>query len=70
MEKEFDLVGAIIDYESGDLNDRDSLELFCHLIKTGQCWSLQGHYGRTATQLIEGGYINCSGDLTEIGMQV
>lgn len=56
-----DLVGAIVDYESGSLSERATLELFAHLVKTGQAWSLQGHYGRTAQALIRGGLITRDG---------
>ncbi len=61
--KEFDTVGYIMDYESGEINDERTLELFSHLIKTGRAWTLQGSYGRTAKQLIDGGYINKDGEI-------
>ena len=47
-------IDYIIDYESGQLDDYSVLELFSHLIKTGMCWNLQGHYGRTGQNLIDG----------------
>ena len=55
------LVNKIIAYECGELPAEDILKLFAELIKTGQAWILQGHYGRTAQALIEGGYINKAG---------
>ena len=61
--KEFDLVGYIMDYEGDGISDVRTLELFSHLIKTGQAWTLQGHYGRTAKQLIDGGYISKDGEI-------
>ncbi len=61
--KEFDTVGYIMDYESGEISDQRILELIAHLIKTGQVWTLQGHYGRTAKQLIDGGYISKDGEI-------
>ncbi|MEK0337845.1 MAG: hypothetical protein QQN41_10470 [Nitrosopumilus sp.] len=62
--KEFDLVGYIMDYEGGEISDKRILELMSHLIKTGQAWTLQGHYGRTAKQLIDSGYINEDGKIS------
>jgi len=57
MGKKTDWVGMIIEYESGMLSDEDTIKLFQHLVDTGQAWRLQGHYGRTARALIDGGYI-------------
>lgn len=50
-----DFVEKIIAFEVGDLAFDDVIELFQELIDSGQVWSLQGHYGRTATHLIEEG---------------
>jgi hypothetical protein len=60
-QKSFDLVGSIMAYESGELNNEGILELFAELIKSGQAWSLQGSYGRTAQALIDKGLINREG---------
>ena len=56
-------VNYIMGYECGDLNDTETLELFSHLIKNGMVWNLQGHYGRTANQLIIHDYINKNGEI-------
>ena len=53
----YDQVGAIIAYEQGELDDEGTIELFQHLVNTGLAWKLQGHYGRTATALIEAGVV-------------
>jgi hypothetical protein len=58
-------VDNIIAYESGELNDMQTLELFSELITTGSAWSLQGHYGRTASALIDRGLITSEGQITE-----
>ena len=53
--KKFDEVSFLMDYEAGQLSDDAMIEGFQHLIDTGLCWKLQGHYGRTATYLIQQG---------------
>ena len=51
----FDVVGFIMAYEDGQLGDDAIISGFQHLIDEGTCWSLQGHYGRTANNLIKQG---------------
>jgi hypothetical protein len=51
-----DIIDRLIDYESGLLSDGEVIALFQDLIDSRLAWQLQGHYGRTATQLIEAGY--------------
>ena len=55
--EQYPLVEKIIDYEQGELSDDDTVVLFQHLVNTGLAWTLQGHYGRTATDMIEDGSI-------------
>jgi hypothetical protein len=57
------LIDKIIAYEIGELRAEDTLKLFAELIKTGLAYTLQGHYGRTAQALIEGGYISKQGKI-------
>ncbi len=59
------LVDNIIAYESGEMTAEDMLLLFSELVKTGQAWTLQGHYGRTANHLIEMGILTEDGDIDE-----
>jgi hypothetical protein len=59
-----DLVDLIIAYETGEANDKQILDLFSKLVKNGQAWSLQGHYGRTAKAMIENELLSVSGELT------
>lgn len=49
--KAFDLVGAIMAYESGQLPPSQTLSFFRRLKKDGMLSKLQGHYGRTAARL-------------------
>lgn len=51
------LVGKIMDYESGQLGARETIELFSALIADGTVWELQGSYGRMAASLIENGWL-------------
>jgi hypothetical protein len=57
-----DIVTAIIAYENGELDDESTDELFQHLVDNGMAWSLQGHYGRTAMDLIRAGRVTPKGE--------
>lgn len=41
--------------EGEGASEADQLEAWQYLIDTGQCWTLQGWYGRTAQELINAG---------------
>ncbi len=51
-----DLVGQIMDFENGDMSQEETVNLFQGLIDSGTAWTLQGHYGRTARDLILAGF--------------
>ena len=59
---------AIIAYEDGALSMEATLALFSRLVTSGMAWSLQGHYGRTAAELIGQGFLTEDGDITEAGI--
>lgn len=61
--EDFDVVGAMMDFEGGEADAVTTLDLFAHLIKTGAAWTLQGFYGRTARELIESGFISEDGEV-------
>ena len=44
-------------YEQGDLNDEETVVFFQEMLDTGLVWKLQGHYGRTASRLLDEGLI-------------
>lgn len=58
-----DRVSQIMAYEQGELGDRDTVELFADLVRTGDAWRLQGHYGRTAQALIDAGFLDGEGNI-------
>lgn len=60
-----DLVTKIMQWESGEMSEKDTIEFFAELIKSGMAWSLQGCYGRTAHSLIENGIIDTKGEITQ-----
>ena len=49
--------------EGEGASEAEQLEAWAYLIKTGQCWGLQGWYGRTAQSLINQGVISKSGEI-------
>lgn len=53
-----DTVGQIMAYESGELSAEDTTSLFQSLVDSGLAWQLQGHYGRTASAMLQAGLIH------------
>ena len=52
------MVDRLIAYEEGQITQEDEeIALFQHLIDTGTCWQLDGHYQRVGATLIEAGLI-------------
>ena len=51
-----DQVSQIMAFESGELDEDQTIELFQSLINSGLAWQLQGSYGRMASALIDNGY--------------
>ena len=57
------MINAIIQYESGEMTPDDIIQFFAKLVETGLINVMQGHYQRTAQDLIEGGYISVDGEV-------
>jgi hypothetical protein len=51
------LVDQLIAYEEGQIPEDQEVAFFEHLMETGTCWQLPGHYQRVAATLIEAGLI-------------
>lgn len=56
----------IMAYEAGELTVDDTVAMFAEMVKDGSAWTLQGHYGRTAADMIEGGYISREGEVIRL----
>jgi hypothetical protein len=50
-----DIIGRVIAYETGELEEGEVIELFQDLIDNGLAWTLNGTYGRMAMALIQAG---------------
>jgi len=57
------MITKLMSYEAGEMNAVETVQLFGDLIKSGMAWTLQGHYGRTARDLIESGLVNRDGSI-------
>ncbi|QGJ91582.1 hypothetical protein SEA_PHETTUCCINE_65 [Streptomyces phage Phettuccine] len=62
-----DIAIEVMDYEAGNLDAGEILELFAKLIKSGMVWNLQGSYGRTAQQMLDAGLVTPEGEVTDYG---
>ena len=49
--------------EGENASSSDRVKAWAYLIRSGQCWTLQGWFGRTANSLIEGGIISQDGTI-------
>lgn len=58
-----DLAGYILKYEQGQMTDSEAQSLFAYLISEKIIGSMQGIYQRTATSLIEQGYLGSEGQI-------
>lgn len=59
-------IDKMIAYESGELNEADTITFFAELVKSKMAWSLQGSYGRMASAMIDAGFISPEGEVTEL----
>ena len=58
IEAKFDLTGAIIAFEAGELDSDGELELLQNLLDTGMYLHLQGSYGRAVQRALDAGDIS------------
>ena len=52
-----EIIAKLIMYESGKLNEEETINLFQKLIDEGLLWKIAGKYGKVATKLIAEGKI-------------
>ena len=60
------MIDKLIAYEEGMLDGASMVYLFAELVRNGMAWSLQGHYGRMASRLIDTGILTKDGDIDEM----
>lgn len=65
MATKINLLSMIMDYENGALSAKGTVKLFSHIVKNGMQYSLQGHYGRTASAMIQDGLLTAKGKITD-----
>lgn len=54
------MISKLVAYETGELDNEQTIELFQHLLDTGIIYVLQGHYQRTAQGMLSEGLITQS----------
>ena len=66
---DIDLTDMIIAYENGDTNLTQEILLFAKLVETGKAWTLQGHYGRMAMEMIDLEFISKDGKVLRLPVE-
>lgn len=56
-------IDQIIDFENGEMDEQQIIEMFASGIKSGMVWQLQGSYGRMAQSLIDKKIIDNEGNI-------
>ena len=59
----YDAIAILEGFSDHEPTLEDNFNAWAHLIETGQCWTLQGWYGRNAAGLIEDGLISKDGKI-------
>jgi hypothetical protein len=50
-------IDQIMRYENGEMDEDEMIEFFQGLVDSGVAWTLQGGYGRMASNLIRAGRV-------------
>lgn len=53
---EYDYLGKMHDFESGNLSEKETITLVQQLIDSGIVWLLNDHYAALANKLLENGF--------------
>jgi len=61
-----DIVSMIDAYENGDTTLEQEIFLYAELVRTGKAWTLQGHYGRVAMEMIDLEFISKDGRVLKV----
>ena len=70
LDAQFDVVGEIIRFESGEATALETLELFGHLLRSGSIAGLQGSYHRTLAALLDEGLLDPeTGNITDLAVE-
>ena len=64
-----DIVSMIDAYENGDTNLEQEIFLYAELVRTGKAWTLQGHYGRVAMEMIDLEFISKDGRVLKVPVE-
>ena len=59
----YDACAIVEGFADSDPTNEELIEAWAYLIKTGDCWNLQGFYGREATRLIQQGFVSKEGEV-------